>query len=318
MPQVVTVFGGSGFIGRYVVRELAKAGYRVRVAVRRPNLASYVLVAGQVGQIQVVKCDVHDSEDVAAALRGADHAINLVGVLQSFGRQSFTALHVAAARTIANAAAEHGLDRLIHFSAIGAAKDSASSYAASKALGEEAVRAAMPGATILRPSIVFGPEDQFFNRFAAMARFAPVLPLIGGGTTRFQPVFVGDVARAACVCLNNPATAAKTYELGGPDIYSFKQLMQIMLRVICRRRLLLPVPFGVAGVLGSVLRMLPNAPITADQVRLLKTDNVVGADAPSLADLGIEPDSAEAILPSYLWRFRPHGQYEREAAQPVT
>ena len=317
MPQVVTVFGGSGFIGRHVVRALAKAGYRIRVAVRRPNLAPFLLVAGQVGQVQVVKCDVRDREEVADALRGADYAINLVGVLQSFGRQSFRALHVDAARTIAKAAAEHGLTRLIHFSAIGASKNTKSAYAASKAEGEDAARAAMPGTTILRPSIVFGPEDDFFNRFAAMARLSPVLPLIGGGKTRFQPVFVGDVAAAVCACLADPSTVGKLYELGGPDIYSFKELMQFMLHVICRRRLLLPLPFGVASLLGRFLGMVPGAPITADQVRLLHKDNVVGTASLGLSDLGIEADSLAAILPSYLWRFRAHGQYERETVQPV-
>ena len=317
MPQLVTVFGGSGFIGRHVVRALAKAGYRVRVAVRHPNLAPFLLVAGQVGQIQLVKCDVHDREEVVDALRGADYAVNLVGVLQSFGRQSFRALHVDAARTIAKAAAEHGLTRLIHVSAIGAAKDRKSGYAASKAEGEDAVRAAMPGATVLRPSIVFGPEDDFFNRFAAMARMSPVIPLIGGGKTRFQPVFVGDVAAAVCACLADPATTGKLYELGGPDIDSFKELMQIMLQVTCRRRLLLPLPFSVASLLGRLLGPVPGAPITADQVRLLRKDNVVAATALGLRDLGIEADSLAAILPSYLWRFRAHGQYEREAAQPV-
>ncbi len=317
MPQVVTVFGGSGFIGRHVVRALAKAGYRVRVAVRRPNLAPFLLVAGQVGQVQVVKCDVHDREEVADALRGADYAVNLVGVLQSFGRQSFRALHVDAARTIAKAVAEHGLKRLIHFSAIGAAKNSKSTYAKSKAQGEDAARAAMPGTTILRPSIVFGPEDGFFNRFAAMARLSPVLPLIGGGKTRFQPVFVGDVAAAVCACLADPSTEGKLYELGGPDIYSFRELMQLMLQVICRRRLLLPLPFTLASLLGRVLSMVPGAPITTDQVRLLRKDNVVGAQALGLSDLGIVADSLAAILPSYLWRFRAHGQYERETVQPV-
>lgn len=318
MTQTVTVFGGSGFVGRHTVRALARAGYRVRVAVRKPNLATYVLPAGNPGQIQIAKTDVHDADSVKAAIRGADAVVNLVGVLYERGHQSFEELHVHAAGTIAKAAADEGVTSLIQISAIGADEDAEAAYAASKGKGEAAVRAAFPNATILRPSIVFGPEDEFFNRFAWLAQMAPVLPLIGGGHTKFQPVYVGDVAAAIVKCVSDAATRGQTYELGGPDVYTFKELMQAILRMTCRKRLLVPVPFALASLKAFFLQFMPKPLLTPDQVTLLKSDNVVSDGAKTLADLGIAPDSVDAIVPSYLWRFRPRGQYEALAGKRVS
>jgi uncharacterized protein YbjT (DUF2867 family) len=310
MSHLVTVFGGSGLIGRHTVRALAQAGYRVRVAVRAPNLANYLLPAGHVGQIQIVKCNVRNAEQVAAALHGADAAINLVGVLFSRGSQSFKALHADAPATIAKAAKEAGIETLIHISTPGISIDSESVYARTKAEGDAALRASFPQATILKPSLIFGPEDNFFNKFAGLARFAPALPLIGGGHTKFQPVFVGDVADAIVKCMSDPATRGKTYELGGPDVYSFRQMLEIILRVTERKRLLVPIPFWLAYIKAFFLQFLPNPLLTPDQVTFLKTGNVVAPDALTFKDLGIVPDSMEAILPAYLWRFRARGQYE--------
>lgn len=318
MTQTVTVFGGSGFVGRHTVRALARAGYRVRVAVRKPNLATYVLPAGNPGQIQIAKTDVHDAVSVKAAIRGADAVVNLVGVLYERGHQNFEELHVHAAGTIAKAAADEGVTSLIQISAIGADEDAEAAYAASKGKGEAAVRAAFPNATILRPSIVFGPEDEFFNRFAWLAQMAPVLPLIGGGHTKFQPVYVGDVAAAIVKCVSNAATRGQTYELGGPDVYTFKELMQAILRMTCRKRLLVPVPFALASLKAFFLQFMPKPLLTPDQVTLLKSDNVVSDGAKTLTDLGIAPDSVDAIVPSYLWRFRPRGQYEALAGKRVS
>ena len=318
MSHLVTVFGGSGFLGRHTVCALARAGYRVRVAVRHPNLAMYLLPAGNVGQIELRKTDITDADQVKAALAGADAAINFVGVLYERGHQKFHALHAEAAETIAREAAAEGAKTLVQISAIGASEDSRSKYAASKGEGERRVRDAFPDATIIRPSIVFGPEDDFFNRFAWLARLSPVLPLIGGGHTKFQPVFAGDVAAAIVTCVSDAATAGKTYELGGPDVYTFKQLMQMILRITRRRRILVPVPFWAAYVKAFFLQFLPKPLLTPDQVTLLKTDNAVAAGALTLKDLGIEPDSAEAVVPSYLWRFRPRGQYERASPRRIT
>jgi NADH dehydrogenase len=306
---LAVVFGGSGFVGRNTVRALAKAGYRVRVATRRPNLAQYLPPMGSVGQIQLFKCNATDDNQVAAALAKADVVVNLIGILYASGGQGFEAVHVEAAERIARAARAAGARALVHVSALGADENGPSQYARSKARGEAHVRAAFPETTILRPSIVFGPEDSFFNRFAGMARILPALPLIGGGKTLFQPVFVGDVAAAIVKCLGDSATQGKTYELGGPNTYSFKVLMQFLLGQIGRRRLLVPVPFPLAMIQGAVLGILPKPLLTMDQVRSLKTDNVVSPVALTLADLGIVPDSIEAITPSYLWRFRPKGQY---------
>lgn len=310
MTETVTVFGGSGFVGRHAVSALAKAGYRVRVAVRHPNLGMYVLPAGNIGQIEIRKTNVRDADEVAAALQGADAAVNLVGILYSHGHQNFDEIHVEAAETIARTASAEGVNTLVHVSAIGADPDSDSRYAGSKAEGEARVRAAFPEATILRPSIVFGPEDDFFNRFAAMARMSPALPLIGGGHTKFQPVFVGDVAAAILKSIEDPATHGKTYELGGPCVYSFKELMEFILKVIGRKRILVPWPFALATINAFFLQFWFKPLLTPDQVTLLKSDNVVSQRALTLADLGIEPAAIEAVVPNYLWRFRVRGQYE--------
>jgi len=312
MNALVTVFGGSGFLGRYVVRALAQQGYRIRVGVRHPQLANYLLPMGRVGQLQLVKANVLSPDAVAAALKGASAAVNLVGVLQESGRQRFAAIHAEAAGTIARAAADAGVNSLVHVSALGADPSSDAAYGRSKAEGETKVRQAFPQATILRPSILFGTEDNFFNRFAALARIAPVLPLVGGGKTRFQPAFVGDVAKAVERCLREPAARGQTYELGGPATFSFRELMELILRETGRRRRLMPLPFPIASLMGQLLQVLPNAPLTADQVRLLKRDNVVSKGALTFADLGIEPEPVEAIVPTYLWRFRREGQYEQE------
>ncbi|HSZ73468.1 MAG TPA: complex I NDUFA9 subunit family protein [Rhizomicrobium sp.] len=307
---LVTVFGGSGFLGRHAVRFLAQAGYRVRVAVRYPNLANYLLPAGHVGQIQIVKCNVRDEAQVSAALAGANAAINLVGILHPAGGQGFEAIHVEAPATIAKCAKAAGVKTLVHVSTVGIATNSESVYSRTKAKGDEAVRHAFPDATILKPSLVFGPEDNFFNKFASLARFVPALPLIGGGHTKFQPVFVGDVAEAIHICVRDETTRGKTYELGGPSVYSFKEIFEIILRTIDRKRLLVPFPYWIAYSKAFVLQFLPGTLLTPDQVTFLKTDNVVSDGALTLADLGIRPDSLEAVLPSYLWRFRREGQYQ--------
>lgn len=307
--ELITVFGGTGFLGRHTVRALARAGYRIRVAVRYPNAGFFLLPMGHVGQIALTKCNVRKADQVAAAVHGASAVVNLTGILFSRGRQNFTAIHVEGAETIAGAARAAGVTSLIHVSAIGANKDAESNYAASKGEGELRVREAFPDATILRPSIVFGPEDDFFNRFAALARVSPFLPLIGGGRTKFQPVFVGDVAAAILRAVGDPATRGRTYELGGPTVYSFRELMQILLRETCRRRLLMPLPFSLAWLQSLFLQFLPKPLLTPDQVILLKSDNVVTA-ADTLASLGIVPATIEAELPAYLSRFRPKGQYD--------
>jgi NADH dehydrogenase len=312
MQNLVTVFGGSGFIGTQAVRQLAKAGWRIRVAVRNPNLAYRMRMHGDVGQIDLVQANIRNRASIERALEGATAAINLVGVLYEGGRQGFQAVHAMGARTVAEVALEQGATRLVQMSALGAAAESESKYARTKAEGELAAREVFPDAVIVRPSIVFGPDDHFFNRFAAMANVSPALPLIGGGATRFQPVFVGDVGKALAIAATSDAAAGQTYELGGPAVFSFRQLMEMMLAEIARRRLLVPVPFPIAGVLGSlgdlVSGVLP-PPITSDQVALLKTDNVVSGQYPGLAELGITPTTLEAVLPTYLYRYRKGGQY---------
>lgn len=309
---LVTVFGGSGFLGRHVVRALAGAGYRVRVAVRYPNLAQYLPPMGKVGQIQLFKCNVNDDDHIAAALIGADAAVNLVGILFPADGQNFHAMHVAAPAQIAKAVKAAQISTLVHLSSLGVNRDSDSAYSRSKAEGEDALREQFADATILRPSLVFGPEDNFFNKFAMLARFTPVLPLIGGGHTKFQPVFAGDVAEAVHKSIEDPAMRGRLYELGGPGIYSFKELLQIMLRVIGRKRLLVPVPFFLAAIKAVFLQFLPGTLLTPDQVKLLRTDNVVSPGALTFRDLGITPDAMEAVLPSYLWRFRPKGQFDEQ------
>ena len=306
--QLVTVFGGSGFLGRHTVRALARAGWRIKVATRHPNMGFFLRPLGSVGQIDFVKADVTDADAVARAVAGSDAVINLTGILFQSG-QTFEDVQAIGADNIATAAAAAGVSRMVHVSAIGADAVSRSEYAATKAQGEKAVHAAFPAAVILRPSIIFGPEDGFFNRFADLARFLPALPLIGGGKTLFQPVFVGDVAAAIVKTLEDETTHGRTYELGGPTVYSFKQLMQIILKETGRRRMLVPVPFFAASIKAAFLQLLPKPLLTMDQVRLLKHDNVVAQTALGLGNLGIVPTSVEAVVPSYLWRYRAKGEY---------
>ncbi len=324
MSELVVVFGGSGFIGKQVVRALAKRGKRVRIAMRRPHLGHELRVMGDVGQIQLVQANVRFPASIDAALEGADAVINLVAVLHESGQQNFQALHVDAAREIAEAAARRGIKDFVHISAIGAAPKGAD-YGRTKYEGERAVLAALPTAVILRPSIVFGPDDNFFNRFGQMAAtfsglrpFAP-LPLIGGGKTRFQPVFVGDVAEAVANAIDNPGARGRVFELGGPRVYTFRELLDFIRTETDRRVPMLSLPFFIAQPLGLLLGwtfgLIPFAapPLTGDQVRMLKKDNVVGADASAgtIQDLGVTSlESIEAIAPTYLWRFRPYGQFQ--------
>ncbi|MEQ9814347.1 MAG: complex I NDUFA9 subunit family protein [Azospirillaceae bacterium] len=307
--MTVTIFGGSGFIGRYIVQQLARRGHRVIVAARHPDRALFLKPLGTVGQIEPVFCNVRDDLLVEAALRQADIVINLVAILHESGRQTFQAVHVEAAERIARLAARNGASRLIHVSAIGADPAAQSHYARTKGEAEQAVLAAFPDATILRPSIVFGPEDAFFNRFAGMARYSPFLPLIGGGRTRFQPVYVGDVADAAMAALDDRASRGRTYELGGPQVFTFRELMRFILKETRRKRLLLPIPWWLARIQGAVLGLLPNPLLTSDQVRLLRRDNVVSDGAAGLGDLGIDPTGIAAIVPTYLVRFRVGGRF---------
>lgn len=313
MSGLVVVFGGSGFLGRYAVRALARDGWRVRVAMRRPHLVPELRVMGDVGQIELLQANIRYPASIASALAGADTVVNLVGVLHEAGPQSFEALQAKGAKAIAHAAAELGITRLVQISAIGADASSPSTYARTKAAGEAAVRAAVPTATVLRPSIVFAEEDQFFNRFAAMAATSPVLPLIGGGATRFQPVYAGDVGAAIAKALADPATQGRTFELGGPGVYTFKALMDLILKETGLKRMLLPVPFEIAGLIGAVGELATLVgiapPLTRDQVTLLKADNVVASGAEGLAALGIAPTSVESIVPTYLWKYRAGGQF---------
>jgi uncharacterized protein YbjT (DUF2867 family) len=315
--EIVTVFGASGLIGRHTVEALARAGYRVRACVRYPNLAQYLSPMGSVGQIQVTKANVRDADAVARAVKGASAVVNLVGILYPAGGQSYEGIHVEAPRIIAKASRAAGVTRLVHITTMGISPNSESAYSRTKAEGEIALREEFPEATLVKPSIVFGPEDNFFNKFAWLARISPVLPLIGGGHTRFQPVFVGDVADAIVKCVADPATRGRTYELGGPAVYSFKEMLQVILRETGRTRLLIPIPFWLATIKAFFLQFLPGKLLTPDQVTFLKTDNIATPGALTLADLGIQPDSLEAILPAYLWRFRPRGQYENSSAERV-
>ncbi|MFN5014754.1 complex I NDUFA9 subunit family protein [Bradyrhizobium sp.] len=318
LDTLVTVFGGSGFVGRNVVRALAKRDYRIRVAVRRPELAGHLQPLGRVGQIHTVQANLRYPESVAAALRDSHVAINLVGILTESGAQTFEAVPAEGAATVATAAAAAGA-RLVHVSAIGADAESTSSYARAKAAGEAAALAAVPEAVIMRPSVVFGPEDQFTNRFAGLARISPFLPLIGGGETKMQPVYVGDVATAVADAVDGKAQAGATYELGGPEVLSFREILKIILDITDRDRALLPLPFGLARLQAALLQFAPGPlKLTPDQVELLRSDNVVSETAKAagltLQGLGITPDSLEAIGPQYLWRFRPAGQFQRKNA----
>lgn len=313
--KLVTVFGGSGFLGRYVALALARRGHRVRIACRRPDLAQNAQLAGRLGQIQPVQANLRYPWSVERAVEGADHVVNLVGILTETGKQRFAALQAEGARVVAQAAAAQGAG-LVQMSAIGADESSASRYARTKAQGEAAAFSAVPNAVVLRPSIVFGAEDQFFNRFAGMTRFSPVLPLVGADT-RFQPVFVNDVALAVGAAVDGEVEGGRIYELGGPEVLSFRRLMEEMLLVIDRRRYILGLPEGLAERLAGLMEMLPGAPLTRDQVAQLQHDNVVSAEAiaqkRSFEAFGIAPRSLEAILPTYLVRFRPQGQFTRGA-----
>ena len=313
LETLVTVFGGSGFVGRNVVRALAKRDYRVRVAVRRPELAGHLQPLGRVGQIHAVQANVRYPASVEAAMRDSHVAINLVGILAKSGAQTFDAVQVRGAETIAKAAVAAGAS-MVHVSAIGANDRSSSHYARAKADGEKAVLAALPSATIMRPSVVFGPEDQFTNRFAALAQVSPVLPLIGGGVTKLQPVYVGDVATAVADAVDGKAKAGATYELGGPEVLTMREVMEIILATIERHRMLVSLSFGVAKLQALLLQFAPGPlKLTPDQVALLRSDNVVSEAAKAagltLEGLGIAPDSLEAIAPQYLWRFRKAGQF---------
>ena len=312
-PGLVTVFGGSGFVGTQVVRALAKRGWRVRVAVRKPALAYELRMAGDVGQIQTVRCDITDKAAVAEAVRGADAVVNLVGILFETGGRKFEALHVQGAVNVAEAARAAGVKRLTHMSAIGADVNGKAAYARTKGAAEAAVRAAFPGAAIIRPSIIFGSDDAFLNKFAAMATFSPALPLIGGGVTKFQPVYVGDVAEAIARAVEAPQAEGKTFELGGPSVWTFEDILKFIVRETKRTPFLIPLPFAIARMIGS-LAQIPAAigltpALTKDQVLLLQGDNVVSPGAAGLAELGVEPTGLEAIAPSYLWRYRVGGQY---------
>jgi uncharacterized protein YbjT (DUF2867 family) len=318
LETLVTVFGGSGFLGRSVVRALCKRDYRIRVAVRRPELAGHLQPLGKVGQIHAVQANLRYPASVTAAMRGADVAINLVGILAQSGAQTFDAVQAEGAGTIAKAASAAGA-RMVHVSAIGADAHSSSHYGRSKAAGEQAVLAAVPSATIFRPSVVFGPEDDFTNRFAALAQISPALPLIGGGATRLQPVYVGDVATAVADAVDGKTRAGAIYELGGPEVLSMREIMELILSITERRRMLVSLPFGLARLQALFLQFAPAAfKLTPDQVELLRSDNVVSEAAKTagltLEGLGIAPDSMEAIAPQYLWRFRKAGQFAHKSA----
>ncbi|KXF78821.1 3-beta hydroxysteroid dehydrogenase [Paramesorhizobium deserti] len=314
-PKLVTVFGGSGFVGRHVVAALAQRGYRVRVAVRRPTLAPYLQPLGNMGQIQTVQANLRYRWSIDRAIKGADHVINLVGILYEGGGQRFNAVQAFGARAVAEAARAEGIP-LTHMSAIGADPHSASGYARTKAEGEKAVHEVLPDAIILRPSIIFGPEDGFFNKFANMARFSPFLPLIGGGHTKFQPVYVGDVAEIFARTVDGTVERGKIYELGGPEVMSFRRCMEEMLDVIDRKRTLVPIPWFAARIIGAVAGLLPKPVITRDQVTQLQHDNVVSDEAKkdgrTLEGIGIRPTATDAVLPSYLWRFREQGQFTKK------
>jgi NADH dehydrogenase len=314
---LITVYGGSGFLGRHVVRALAKRNYRIRVAVRRPELAGFLQPLGRVGQIHAVQTNLRHAPSVEMAARDAQVLVNLVGILFERGRQRFDAVHAYGAEQVALAANAHGA-RMVHVSAIGADANSSSVYGRSKANAEHLALAAQPSTTIMRPSILFGPEDDFFNRFAALARISPALPLVGGGLTRFQPVFVGDVASAIADAVDGKTRPGTVYELGGPDVRTFRELMQFVLTTIERKRLLVSLPFVMARAQAAFLQYFPKPMLTPDQVEMLRSDNVVSqaatSEARTLQGLGIDPSPIEAIVPSYLWRFRKTGQFQKRLA----
>lgn len=314
MSNLVTVYGGSGFIGRYIVQKLARSGYRVRVATRRPNEAIFLKTYGMVGQVEPILCNIRNESSIRNAMLGADAVVNCVGILESVGKNKFVEVQHKGADFVSRIASELGVKKLVHISAIGADIDSKSKYASSKGLGESSVMKNFPDAVILRPSIVFGFEDKFFNRFASMARLSPILPIVGGNT-KFQPVYVDDVARAAFLGIDNDVQAG-IYELGGPEVASFNELMRRMLKIILRRRLIVNLPFWIASLMGTGFDLgkaislgIIRGPITLDQVLNLKNDNVVSREEKTFKDLGIEPKALEIILSEYLWKYRPAGEF---------
>lgn len=314
MSNLVTVYGGSGFIGRYIVQKLARSGYRVRVATRRPNEAIFLKTYGMVGQVEPIFCNIRNESSIRNAMLGADAVVNCVGILESVGKNKFVEVQHKGADFVSRIASELGVKKLVHISAIGADIDSKSKYASSKGLGEASVMKNFPGAILLRPSIVFGFEDKFFNRFASMARLSPILPIVGGNT-KFQPVYVDDVARAAFLGINNDVQAG-IYELGGPEVASFNELMRRMLKIILRRRLIVNLPFWIASLMGTGFDLgkaislgIIRGPITLDQVLNLKNDNVVSREEKTFKDLGIDPKALEIILSEYLWKYRPAGEF---------
>lgn len=309
------VLGGSGFIGRYIVKRLAARGDVVPVGCRNAEQAKFLRPMGAVGQVEPLNVAIDDEALLPSFLAGTNALVNCVGILRESGSQTFERAHHTGPALLARVARDAGVERFVHISAIGADARSASAYARTKAAGEAAVRDAFPTVTILRPSVVFGPEDQFFNRFATIAMFMPALPLIGGGETRFQPVYVGDVADAAVKCLEDPAAAGRTYELGGPKVYTLRELFELLLQEIRRQRRLINVPFTIAELQARLMSILPNPPLTPDQVELLKRDNVVSSGALTLSSLGIAPTAVEAILPTYLDRFRSGGWYRAQGSQ---
>ncbi len=313
--KLVTVFGGSGFVGRHLVSALAKSGHRVRVAVRRPDLALHLQPLGTVSQIQPIQANLRYPQSVANAMRGADAVVNLVGILAESGRQTFSSVQADGARHVAAACQNEGITNFVQMSALGADSNSTSVYAQTKAYAEHIAAQLVPNVTIIRPSIVFGPEDNFFNQFAGLAKILPALPLIGGGETKFQPVFVGDVAELIVKVINSEVKSAVTYELGGPDIMSFKEILQYILDVTARKRLLVPIPFSVAMVQAAIMEWLPGQMLTRDQVRLLQHDNIVSSEAlaecRTLEGVGIKAASVASIVPTYLYKFRKAGQFEK-------
>ena len=320
MGKIVTVYGGGGFIGRYIVQKLARDGYRVRVASRRPNEAIFLKTYGSVGQVEPILCNIRNEESIRSAMSGADYVINCVGILESSGKNKFDIVQNKGAELVARIASELRVKRLVHLSAIGADIHSVSKYSESKGYGEANILKHFPSAIILRPSIVFGFEDNFFNRFASMARMSPVLPIVGGDT-KFQPVYVDDVAQAAVLALGSSHTSG-IYELGGPEILSFSELMKKMLTVIMRRRIILNLPFWAANIIGTSFDLIKfvsagliRGPITRDQVRNLANDNIVSTSNKTFTDLNIEPVSLEIVLSDYLWKYRPEGEFSDPTKQ---
>lgn len=316
--KLVTVFGGSGFLGRYAVQALARRGHRIRVAVRRPDLAGHLQPLGMVGQIKPIQANLRYRWSVDRAVEGADAVVNLVGILAESGRQTFDAVQAFGPRAVGEAARAQGISSVVHVSAIGADQPSTAGYMHSKAEGEAGIREVVPRVVIVRPSILFGPEDDFFNRFAAMARLSPVLPLIGGGKTRFQPVFAGDVGEAIARAVDGGAERGAIYELGGPEVLTFRECLERMLQITKRKRLLLPLPWFAGRMMGRFGQWVPGKPITLDQVRMLMFDNVVSDEAVrekrTFEGLGIEPTALEIVLPTYLTRFREHGEFIQAAS----